>query len=89
MHPFRAIILLTAYVYKMENTWSLNLANMDDPAFCKIHSSSEAGQEKLGARSCRAPIVHLKQYRGERNIVYLKYLYLHKYIFIINLDLPQ
>ena len=47
-----------------------------------------SGQEKLVARSCRAPPIHQKQNREERNNVYLKYVY-HIYIFLINLDLQQ
>ena len=35
------------------------------------------GPHKLGVRSFCSPIVHLKQYEGEQNIVHLKYLYLH------------
>ena len=48
-----------------------------------------AGQEKLGAHSRRAPTVHLKKNREERNNVHLKYACLHIYIFMINLDLQQ
>ena len=43
----------------------------------------------LDVRSCRAPIMHLNQNRGQRNNVCLKYLYLYIYIFVINLDLQQ
>ena len=31
-------------------------------------SSSLTGQEKLGAHSCHAPVVHLSKHRGERNV---------------------
>ena len=37
----------------------------------------KTGQEKLGARSCRAPAMHLNEHRGKRNSVYLKYSYPH------------
>ena len=36
------------------------------------------GQEKLGARSCRAPTVHLNYHLGERKNVNLVYLLHHK-----------
>ena len=39
---------------------------------------SVTGQEKLGARSCRAPIVHLNYHQGERKNVYLVYLLHHE-----------
>ena len=39
---------------------------------------SNPGQEKLGARSCRAPTVHLNYHLGERKNVYLVYLLHHK-----------
>ena len=44
-----------------------------------------AGQEKLGARSYRGPAVQQKEHRGERNYVYLKYIFIS--IFIMNLEL--
>ena len=55
----------------------------------KFLKQSTSGQEKLGAHSCRAPTLRLKQNQGESNNVYLKYVYLHIYIFVINLDLQQ
>ena len=37
-----------------------------------------SGQEKFGARSCRAPTVHLNYHLGERKNVYLVYHLYHK-----------
>ena len=45
----------------------------------KYHFATKffSGQGKFGAHSCRAPTVPLKYNRGQRNNVYLKYLYQH------------
>ena len=42
-----------------------------------------SGQDNSGAPLTRAPAVHQKQHQGERNNVYLKYIFIS--IFIINL----
>ena len=47
------------------------------------------GQEQLGTRSCRATNVHLKKNWGQQNNVQLKYLYIHIYNVVTNLDLQQ
>ena len=56
-----------------EQKWK-NMKNRKAQSFARI--GPDAGQEKLGARSCRAPTVHLKWNRGIQNNVCLKYLYL-------------
>ena len=58
------------------------------PKFMRTYHTNP-GPEKLGARSCHAPTMHLNYNRGERNNVYIKYVYLHIYFFKINLDLRQ
>ena len=58
----------------------------DDAASTKCAKRKDV-RGLVGVRGQRAPAVHQKQHQGERNNVYLKYIFIS--IFIINLGLQQ